>query len=133
MDKKTVLVVDDDPSSLKSMERMLAEHYIVITASGGKAALDIMATVSQSIDLIICDLSMPEVNGAYFYLHLANKYPGMENKIIFMTAGPFADFLDDFGISQKNPCLTKPIDREPLLQAIDTFFRDAAKPSGGKD
>jgi CheY-like chemotaxis protein len=128
-----VLVIDDDPSSLISIEKMLGEQYVVMTAGGGKAALDVLATISDSVDLIICDLSMPDINGAYFYLHLANKYPGLETKIIFMTAGPFATFLDDFGISQMNPCLAKPIDKEILHKTIEEFFRNAEKSSGGKD
>jgi two-component system response regulator MprA len=57
-----VLVVDDDPRMLSMMRRVLeADGYGVILAGDGRAALDIMR--SESIDLMILDVMMPDLDG----------------------------------------------------------------------
>jgi two-component system response regulator MprA len=57
-----VLVVDDDPRMLSMMRRVLeADGYGVILAGDGRAALEILR--SESIDLMILDVMMPDVDG----------------------------------------------------------------------
>jgi len=57
-----VLVVDDDPRMLTMMRRVLeADGYGVILAGDGRAALEILR--SESIDLMILDVMMPDVDG----------------------------------------------------------------------
>ena len=57
-----VLVVDDDPRMLSMMRRVLeADGYGVIMAGDGRAALEILR--SESIDLMILDVMMPDVDG----------------------------------------------------------------------
>jgi two-component system, OmpR family, response regulator MprA len=57
-----VLVVDDDPRMLTMMRRVLeADGYGVVMAGDGRAALDILR--SESIDLMILDVMMPDLDG----------------------------------------------------------------------
>ena len=57
-----VLVIDDDPLSLRLLSAVLKPLQIeVITASGGKAGLELAKRSNP--ELIICDLTMPEVDG----------------------------------------------------------------------
>jgi CheY-like chemotaxis protein len=58
----TVLVIDDDPLSLRLLRAVLKPLQIdVITADGGKAGIEIARQGKP--ELIICDLMMPEVDG----------------------------------------------------------------------
>ncbi len=58
----TVLVIDDDPLSLRLLRAVLIPLQIdVITADGGKAGIEIARKGNP--ELIICDLMMPEVDG----------------------------------------------------------------------
>ncbi|HEX6287787.1 MAG TPA: response regulator [Herpetosiphonaceae bacterium] len=59
----TVLVIDDDPDVLDIVSEQLKplEGYTILTASGGQAGLEQIATVHP--DLIVLDLMMPEVDG----------------------------------------------------------------------
>jgi CheY-like chemotaxis protein len=61
--KPIILCVDDTPSVLEG-EKMLLEGngYRVLTATNGKAA--VQAFVSHSVDLVLLDYHMPEMNGA---------------------------------------------------------------------
>lgn len=61
-----ILVVDDSPSILKVLNRVLTNHnYVVDTAENGKVALQRMkdAVESQNLDIVLMDLQMPVMDG----------------------------------------------------------------------
>jgi CheY-like chemotaxis protein len=61
--KKTILCVDDNDQHLSIRKFMLeTKGYNVITCTNGKDALE--AFNKGGVDLILCDLMMPEMNGA---------------------------------------------------------------------
>ncbi len=66
-----VLVVDDDPLHVELIRLILNECGITNTygAKNGAAALAILA---NGIDLLICDLNMPEMNGIELLARIAN-------------------------------------------------------------
>jgi CheY-like chemotaxis protein len=58
----TILVVDDEPMLLRLCTTMLKRGaHRVLTAGGGKEALHLLET--NSIDLALLDVVMPEMNG----------------------------------------------------------------------
>ena len=58
-----VLCVDDEPNILSSLRRLLrANGYRVLLADSGAAALAVLQ--QESVDIIISDMRMPEMNGA---------------------------------------------------------------------
>jgi two-component system response regulator MprA len=58
-----VLVVDDEPRMLSMMRRVLeADGYRVVLAGDGRAALEILRG-SETIDLMILDVMMPDLDG----------------------------------------------------------------------
>ncbi len=61
----SVLVVDDDPVVLMQMQQMLAGIGVqqVLTARDGVEAIALMASNSVPIDVVVCDLNMPEMDG----------------------------------------------------------------------
>lgn len=61
MDKKKILVADDEPDVRLLVRRLLGKDYIVLEANDGKEAIDIAR--SQKPDLILMDLMMPEMDG----------------------------------------------------------------------
>lgn len=57
-----ILVVDDDKNTRRFIKAVLEEEqYIVLTASNGVEALDILDTTH--IDLIVLDIMMPKMDG----------------------------------------------------------------------
>ena len=59
----TILVVDDEPSNLELLEKILKQsNHIVFTAPNALKALEILSDNSTHIDLILLDLIMPEMN-----------------------------------------------------------------------
>jgi adenylate cyclase len=69
-----VLLVDDEPSVLSALKRLLRPtRYLVLTAESGAAALDLLA--SAKVDLIVSDMRMPYMSGAEFLAHAQALYP----------------------------------------------------------
>jgi two-component system response regulator HupR/HoxA len=60
----TILVVDDEPAILESIELTLGDDYRVLSALSARAALDILER--EEVALIIADQVMPGMNGASF-------------------------------------------------------------------
>jgi len=62
MDKKTILVVDDEPQFIEVIKMRLESHgYSVVTASNGKECLKMIKTAWPSA--VLLDIMMPEMNG----------------------------------------------------------------------
>ncbi len=70
----TLLFVDDEANILSALKRLFRPlGYRILTAEGGAAGLDIFA--QNSIDLVISDMRMPEMNGAQFLEQVRLKWP----------------------------------------------------------
>jgi signal transduction histidine kinase/CheY-like chemotaxis protein len=80
-----VLVVDDDPASLKLVDRTLsAEGFTVRTVGSGRAAIDLARR--EAFDLVICDLVMPEVDGFEVVASLKKDPRATTTPILILTA-----------------------------------------------
>ena len=73
MTTHTVLVVDDEPASLRTIERTLAEECPVVLAGGGTQALAALA--AQPVALMIVDQRMPDMAGTELLARSAVHYP----------------------------------------------------------
>ncbi|MES2216953.1 MAG: response regulator [Pseudomonadota bacterium] len=122
MVKKQILLVDDELMLLYSLKRMLDDLYDITIAAGGRKAIDLINDKNNHYDLIICDVSMPDVNGVNLYLYIAKHHPELQKKIIFMTGGPSSVYLDDFFMSIDNIRLSKPFEYEDLRQTIKDYL-----------
>lgn len=81
---ETVLVVDDDAVVRRLVSGVLTRAgYHVIEAKGAKEALHIEQSRNGAIDLLLTDLSMPEVNGRELAEQIKARRP---IKVLFMSA-----------------------------------------------
>jgi CheY-like chemotaxis protein len=81
---QTVLLVDDEPSVLLVMRRLLEGHgYKVFHATSGREALEIWNAHQDEIDLLFTDLQMPEMNGSELAGRLRSLRPDL--KILFTS------------------------------------------------
>ena len=116
-----VLIVDDEPGNLEVLNRVLKKKTDVLTALSGLDALGILEREKNRVDAIVSDFNMPDMNGMDLYKILAQKYPGLEKRIIFITGGLFTEDARDFLASIPNPCLQKPFKFEDLLKAVSLW------------
>jgi len=82
----TILCVDDEPSILESLKRFCtANNWQAVCANSGLAALDILSLAKQnsnSIDLIISDMRMPNMTGAELLKKTLQLYPDIPRILI---------------------------------------------------
>jgi PAS domain S-box-containing protein len=123
--KKTrlrILVVDDEPMLVRSLERALKGRDEVVTCGGGRAALDALEA-SPGFDAILCDLSMPGMSGAELFTTIAHRWPGIEQRFILMTGGPCSEEARTFLEEWTAPRVDKPIDLGMLRELLDRLRR----------
>jgi adenylate cyclase len=111
-----VLVVDDEPGILSSLQRLLrTTDYRVLCAENGAAALDLLAT--NDVDLIISDMRMPNMSGAEFLAHAQMLYPDVLR--ILLTGYAEMDSairaINEGGVYRY---LSKPWDDQDLLLTV---------------
>jgi sigma-B regulation protein RsbU (phosphoserine phosphatase) len=109
--RATILAVDDAPENLDVVKGILLDDYHIKVAVNGKVALKIAE--SQSPDLILLDIMMPEIDG-YEVCRLLKANPATRDiPVIFLTAmGEAADEAQGFSIGAADYIL-KPVN--PLL------------------
>ncbi|OGQ98589.1 MAG: hypothetical protein A2505_01885 [Deltaproteobacteria bacterium RIFOXYD12_FULL_55_16] len=71
---RTLLVVDDEPSILTVLQRVLAEEgYNLLTATSAREGLELLA--KNPVQVILSDQRMPEMSGAEFLSRVKVLYP----------------------------------------------------------
>ncbi len=72
-DAMRILLIDDEPFALKLLIHQLRGlgHGDVIGLARARDALDLLQAGEPRIDMILCDLQMPEMDGVEFVRHLA--------------------------------------------------------------
>jgi DNA-binding NtrC family response regulator len=83
MEKKTILVVEDDPRVGESIRLLLKKRgYETVLASNGKEALSLFR--QETVDLVITDLLMPKMDGIEFLEEVKQLRP--ETEVIVISA-----------------------------------------------
>ncbi len=117
---KSVLLVDDDVTFLKTMKKWMMGHYDVTVVKSGVQAIKYLA--GHKPDLILMDYEMPVTTGSKV-LEMIRTEPEMQSiPVIFLTGkSDKGTVLEVMGLRPQG-YLLKSMKREELLNAIDLFF-----------
>ncbi|MDB5144909.1 MAG: cAMP-binding domain of or a regulatory subunit of cAMP-dependent protein kinase [Mucilaginibacter sp.] len=121
MNKKVLIIEDNDDIRENVIEILELAGYTVSSASNGKAGVEL--AFQDTPDVILCDIMMPELDG-YGVLYLLSKRPEtIAVPFIFLTAK--AEHFDrrkgmEMGADDY---LTKPFDDMELLAAIESRLK----------
>ena len=88
--KQTVLLVDDAPANIKTVNSILKDIYKIRVANSGVKALE-MARVAPPPDLILLDVSMPEMDGYEVCIQLKLDPKTQDIPVIFLTGQTHVD------------------------------------------
>jgi len=115
--KKAVLVVDDDPKSLKLLAlKLTQEGYRVITAQNGGDALDVLGL--EKPGLVLLDMLMPDMNG----LEVLKKIKALQPDIpvAMVTSVWDEDEVEKCREAGAYEYVTKPVDMHHLKMVVLT-------------
>jgi YesN/AraC family two-component response regulator len=117
-----ILVIDDDPSILAMLKRMLEKAgYEVNIASNGKEGLEMIECCLP--DLLITDIVMPEKEGLELIFYLRKKNPGL--KIVAISGGGrfnYEGYLTSAKYLGADLIFQKPLVHKEFLQAISDLI-----------
>ena len=124
---KTILVVDDEPDVAELLADALAlDGHQVETANSGAAALDRL--LDRAFDLVFSDMKMPGMSGSELYGEVAQRRPGLERRMVFVTGDLLnpttRQFLDRTGAKS----VGKPFDVDEIRRLVPVY---TATPSEG--
>ncbi|HKX00191.1 MAG TPA: response regulator [Bryobacteraceae bacterium] len=131
------LVVDDNSTSRRILDHLLKEWGMEVTSvKDGNQALDALETALQAgrpFRLMITDVNMPDMDG-FMLIERISKRPELAAAlgIVMLTSG---DARRDRARSQAmgvSACLTKPVPRSELRQAVLAAVNASRPASSGK-
>lgn len=115
-----ILLVDDDPLVLISTGAMLEDlGHRVVPVAGGLAALTVLAQ-SESFDLVITDMAMPDITGIELAERIDSLFPALP---VILSSG-FAEISLDIKTTLTR--LPKPFDQSALAKVVAEAMRNMA-------
>jgi DNA-binding response OmpR family regulator len=120
---KSVLLVDDEPRDLEVLGHLLEEHgYSVFRAASYAQALMVASGIPNGPDVLVCDVSLPDVNGLEVHRELA-KILGRELNVLFISAYSGAEVLRFHGIALSDVhFLAKPFSARELTERVERLL-----------
>jgi CheY-like chemotaxis protein len=114
--KKTVAVVDDDPMMLDVLARILQrENFELLMAGGGPEIMDKIAAHQGTVDLLVTDYAMPDMQGRELADKIRERFPAV--KVLYQTG--FSDMLFENRVELEDGAafLEKPFTARGLREA----------------
>jgi CheY-like chemotaxis protein len=122
-ERRTVLLIDDDPNALDLLSRVLqAAGFRVVSTTDGERALELARTLLPSA--ITLDVIMPGMDG-WTVLQALKTDPATRDIPVIMVS--MTDERDHGYALGATEFLTKPIEREQLVSLLDRY---GARPGG---
>jgi two-component system chemotaxis response regulator CheY len=114
-----VLVVDDE-ADIRKVVRMTLQKagYEVLEAENGEKAIEVINTGENRLllDVIICDIRMPKVNGIEAIAYFRKNYPRVP--LIVLTGFPDTDMATSLLREGVLDYMVKPVEGEKLKAAV---------------
>jgi two-component system probable response regulator PhcQ len=112
----TVLFVDDEPEIIDSLRRTLRdESYRILGTTAPADALDILDR--ESVDLLIADIDMPDINGLELVARVRRTHPEVVRMLLTGDAS-LESALEAINEGEVHRYLTKPWNKDELRETI---------------
>jgi CheY-like chemotaxis protein len=120
-ERKSILVVDDEPLILKVVAQILGIEHEVTCEPSSKAALERFRN-GQRFDVVLCDLMMPYLTGIDLYDALLEIDPQQAHSVLFLTGGAFTPRAQAFLDRVQSATIDKPFNQATLVRRVREFL-----------
>jgi len=133
LDQMRILVVDDSEDTVEMLRRLFEmDGATVSTAAGGAEALEIIR--EKDFDVILSDISMPEMDGFEFLRRLREIPVKRDVPVMALTGFGRAEDVERAKAEGFSTHVTKPIDVNKLVVLLRTLpGRERSGKTGGQD
>ena len=122
--KKSILAIGDDATQLKLFRNILHPKYDIWTVNSAANALNFMN--SNTVDVILLDISMPNITG-FDFLYDIRKIPTyMVVPIIIISGNSGTDFFNEARKSSAFDVLSKPVEPDMLIAIIEKALAEVS-------
>lgn len=114
-----VMIVDDEDNVRKVLRLTLTKaNYDVVEADHGGKGIEVIGSDDNMLmlDVILCDIRMPKINGLEAIAFFQQQYPSVP--IIVVTGYPDQKMATDLLSRGVFDYLVKPVDKEKLLATV---------------
>ncbi len=119
--RKSILIVDDDPTYIQMIREWLKGTYKVGMANSGTQAVAWLAT--NKADLILLDYDMPVLDGPTVMQMLRSESFSSSTPVMFLTGKSDRKSVTDVIALKPADYLLQSISKDKLLSTLDTFFK----------
>jgi two-component system response regulator HydG len=121
VEKKRILVVDDDEMILKSFKEILESRgYLVETAETGLEALE--KSEVQHYDLALLDIKLPDIEGTELLVEMHEGTPRMM-KVMVTGHASLKNAVESLNLGA-DAYLMKPVKPEELLRVVEEKLKE---------
>ena len=119
--RKSILIVDDDPTFLQMIREWLKDTYRVGMANSGTQAVAWLAT--NKADLVLLDYDMPVLDGPKVLEMLKSESFSSSTPVMFLTGKNDKESVTNVIALKPADYLLKTISKDKLLSTQDAFFK----------
>lgn len=126
---RTVLIVDDEASLRRVLERALSrEGYRVLSTGTAEAAYSLLE--SEPADAVLLDIRLPTMSGLALYLAIIHRWPHLDGRIAIMTGDADAEEVRTWLEQNRCTVLRKPFNLREIGQWLSTLWRMRERETG---
>jgi len=113
-----ILVVDDEEEVRNTIKLQLKGTGLeVVEAEDGKKGIEVLdAENAITVDAILCDVRMPNINGVEAVAYFRREYPSIP--VIVLTGYPDVKLAVEFMKEGVVEYLVKPVEKEKLVEVV---------------
>jgi len=120
----TILAVDDDRTVLGLLDSVLSmAGYRVLTADGGRNAIQVFENNHGPVNLLLTDVMMPDLTGPVVAERLRTLQPDLA--VLFISGFHDADLVQRFVTAKGFSLLPKPFTVDALLRVVALALNDS--------
>ncbi len=125
---RRLLLIDDDPNLILLVKDYLEfRGYEVVTAENGREALEVLEQEIPNIDMIICDVMMPEMDGYSLVKHVREDPKTSWIPVLFLSAkGQSQDRVKGLNTGA-DVYMVKPFEPEELVAQVESSLKQASR------